>query len=106
MTAHSPTLRSLHLRHSSFSNPSFASPTSQALHLRHLASRPWFVWLLLMDNSTYTEYIELTCTVFILFIHKLLQLSFIFTEFLFGLSEISDLRGSDYRGYTVITEQF
>ena len=29
------------LRHSSFSNPSFASPTSQALHLRHVASRPW-----------------------------------------------------------------
>ena len=27
--AHSPTFRSLHLRHSSFSNPSFASPTSQ-----------------------------------------------------------------------------
>ena len=36
-----PTLLLLHLRHSSFSNPSFASPTSQALHLRHLASRPW-----------------------------------------------------------------
>ena len=31
----------LHLRHSSFSNPSFASPTSQALHLIHLARRPW-----------------------------------------------------------------
>ena len=41
ITAHSPTLPSLHLRHSSFSNPSFASPTSQALHLFHLASRPW-----------------------------------------------------------------
>ena len=53
VTVHSPTLLSLylrynslsklpllHLRHSSFSNPSFASPTSQALHLRHLASRP------------------------------------------------------------------
>ena len=37
--AHSPTLALLHLRHSSFSNPSFASPTSLALHLRHLASR-------------------------------------------------------------------
>ena len=63
--AHSPTFPSLHLRHSSFSNPSvalpmpqlilqpfccfiyitahsptpsFASPTPQALHLRHLAS--------------------------------------------------------------------
>ena len=31
----------LHLRHNSFSNPSFAFPTSQALHLRRLASRPW-----------------------------------------------------------------
>ena len=40
VTDHSPTLPSLYLRHSSFSNPSFASPTSQALHLRHLASRP------------------------------------------------------------------
>ena len=40
VTAHSPTLPFLHLRHSSFSNPSFATPTSQALHLRHLAFRP------------------------------------------------------------------
>ena len=40
VTAHSPALPLLYLRHSSFSNPSFASPTSQALHLRHLASRP------------------------------------------------------------------
>ena len=38
VTVHSPTLPLLHLCHSSFSNPSFASPTSQALHL---ASRPW-----------------------------------------------------------------
>ena len=51
--------------------------------------------------STYTEYIELTFTVFMLFIHKLHYISFLFTEFLFGLSEISDLRGSDYRGYTI-----
>ena len=41
VTAHSPTLPSLYLRHSSLSNPSFAFPTSQALHLRHLASRLW-----------------------------------------------------------------
>ena len=40
VTAHSPSLPLLHLRHGSFSNPSFASPTSRALHLRHLASRP------------------------------------------------------------------
>ena len=40
VTAHSSTLPLLHLRHSSFSNHSFASPTSQALHLRHLANRP------------------------------------------------------------------
>ena len=37
VTAHSPNLPSLYLRHSSFSNPSFASPTSQALHLVHMA---------------------------------------------------------------------
>ena len=37
VTSHSPTLPLLHLRHSSFSNPSFASPTSQALHLIHLS---------------------------------------------------------------------
>ena len=41
VTSHSPTLPLLHLCHSSFSNPSFASPTSQDFHLRHLASRPW-----------------------------------------------------------------
>ena len=53
VTAHSPTLPSLYLRHNSFynpsvasptsrsfSNPSFASHTSQDFHLRHLASRP------------------------------------------------------------------
>ena len=31
VTAHSPTLPSLHLHHSSFSNPSVASPTSQVI---------------------------------------------------------------------------
>ena len=31
VTTHSPTLSSLHLRHSSFSNPSVASPTSQLI---------------------------------------------------------------------------
>ena len=41
VTAHSPTLLLLHLRHNLFSNPYFVSPTSQALHLRHLANRPW-----------------------------------------------------------------
>ena len=40
VTAHSPTLPLLYLRHSSFSNPSLPSPTSQALHLIHLATRP------------------------------------------------------------------
>ena len=33
VTAYSPTLPLLHLRHSSFFNPSFAFPTSQVLHL-------------------------------------------------------------------------
>ena len=41
LTGHSPTISLLHLCHSSFSNPSFASSTSQALHLRHLTSLPW-----------------------------------------------------------------
>ena len=40
VTANSPTFPLLHLRHSSFSNPYFASPTTQVLHLIHLASRP------------------------------------------------------------------
>ena len=39
VTTHSPTLPSLYLCHSSFSNPSFASSTLQALHLIHLASQ-------------------------------------------------------------------
>ena len=55
VTAHSPTLPLLHLRHGSFSNPSFSSPTSQALHLIHLASRrahcPNFPSLHLRHNS-------------------------------------------------------
>ena len=41
VTAHYPTLPLLHLRYSSFFNPSFASPMSQALHLIHLVSCPW-----------------------------------------------------------------
>ena len=47
VTAHSPTFILLHLRNSSFSNPSSASPTLLALHLRHLASRPCGVYSLL-----------------------------------------------------------
>ena len=43
ITTHPPTLPSLYLRHSSFSNPSFASPTSQALHLIHLVSHPYTI---------------------------------------------------------------
>ena len=46
ITAHSPTLLLLHLRYSSFSNPSFASPTSQTLHLIHLANRPWIMHII------------------------------------------------------------
>ena len=54
VTAHSPTLPLLHLRHSSFSNPSFASPTSQDFHLRHLASRPWL-------ESSYPLFDRISC---------------------------------------------
>ena len=55
VTAHSPTLPLLNLRHSSFSNPSFASPTSQALHLIHLASRSCFLIAILpsVERSFY-----------------------------------------------------
>ena len=35
VTPHSPTLLLLHLRHTSFSNPCFASPMSQTLYLIH-----------------------------------------------------------------------
>ena len=38
VTTHFPTLPLLHLRHSSFSNPSFASPTPQAFHLHEQSS--------------------------------------------------------------------
>ena len=54
VTTHSPTLPSLCSRHSSFSNPSFASPTSQALHLIHLASRPCLGHL--RDNTNIKDY--------------------------------------------------
>ena len=47
ITAHSPTLPLVHLRHNSFSNRSFASPTSQDLHLLHLVSRPSFLEFIL-----------------------------------------------------------
>ena len=40
VTSHSPILPLLHLRHSSFSNPSFPSPTSQALHLMSPGETP------------------------------------------------------------------
>ena len=57
VTAHSPTLPLLHIRHSSFSNASFAPSTSQAVHLRHLASDPWLVtrWKT-MKNLSYLKF--------------------------------------------------
>ena len=51
VTTHSPTLPLLPLRHSSFSNPSFASPTSQALHLRQLANRPYISTLVTKSSQ-------------------------------------------------------
>ena len=45
--ARSPTFSSLQLRHSSFSNPFFASPTSQTLHLIHLAPSDFHLLLYL-----------------------------------------------------------
>ena len=57
--AHSPTLPLLHLRHSSFSNPFFASPTSQAQlilqpfgHFTYVTTHsPTLPTLYLRDNS-------------------------------------------------------
>ena len=46
--AHAPIFPLLHLRHSSFSNPSFASPTSQALHLTSPGEPP-------MSNRTFEQ---------------------------------------------------
>ena len=57
VTAHSPTLTLLHLRHSLFPNPSFASPTSQALHLIHLPSRPWPI--VLYGSETWTLNVDI-----------------------------------------------
>ena len=51
VTVHSPTLPLLHLRHSSYSNPSFASPTSQPLHLMSRAHSPTIPSLHLRQNS-------------------------------------------------------
>ena len=54
VTAHSPTLLSLYLRHSSLSNLSFASPMSHRIFTyHHLASRPW--WLASPVRSTCAE---------------------------------------------------
>ena len=50
----------LQLRHSSFSNPFFASPTSQALHLIHVASRPCRILTRIESISVLT----LSCVVF------------------------------------------
>ena len=84
VTAHSPTLPLLHLRHSSFSNPYVASPTSQLIlqsffRFSYLTGssftspgEPPMVCLAVVNGfSTYREYIDLTCTVLMLFIHKL-----------------------------------
>ena len=51
VTAHSPTLPLPNLRHSSFSNTSFASPTSQDFHLRHRAHSPSFLSFHLRHSS-------------------------------------------------------
>ena len=84
VTAHSPTVPLLYLCHNSFSNPSVASPTSQLIlqpffcfsyitgsSLTSPGEVPMVCLAVVNGYSTYTEYIELTCTVFMLFIHKL-----------------------------------
>ena len=63
VTAHSPAFPLLHLRHSSFSNASFASLTSEALHLIHLASRPClkqFDYLTWLHSQGYRDHNRMT----------------------------------------------
>ena len=68
---HSVTFPPLHLRQSSFYNPSVASPTSQALHLCHLASCPcvWQAAHLLKTcpathHSSFSEMAPILCQIF------------------------------------------
>ena len=56
VTAHSPSLPLFYLRHSSFSNPSFASPASQALLLRHLASRTYSLIRPIFLSSVWADF--------------------------------------------------
>ena len=65
ITCHSPTLLLLHVRHSSFSNSSFAFPTSQALHLHHLVSHPCFCPM------------SLTCMVLVLILQPFCHFTYI-----------------------------
>ena len=53
------TLPLLHLRHSSFSNPSFASPTSQVLHLIHLVSRPCYEEINIKMDTVHNNHMKL-----------------------------------------------
>ena len=82
--AHSPTFPLLHLHHSSFSNPSVASPMSQLIlqsffRFSYITAssltspgKPPMVCLAVVNGYfVYTEYIDLTCIVFMLFTHKL-----------------------------------
>ena len=57
----------LHLRYSSFFNPSFAYPAPQALHLIHVASRPWTVLLISLSVG---EGIKLWITDIVFWPHK------------------------------------
>ena len=57
-TVHFPTLLLFHLRHGSFSNPSFASPTSQALHLHHRANRPCISTLVTKFSQNIVAYTD------------------------------------------------
>ena len=60
ITAHSPTLSLLHLRHSSFSNPSIASPTSQLIlqpfhHITYITAHSPTLPLLHLRHSSFSN---------------------------------------------------
>ena len=73
VTAHSPSLPLLHLRHNSLSNPSFASPTAQVLRLRHLASRPCCFRYLKIYSVQYGSFYENEC--FVAFMKTVLSMT-------------------------------
>ena len=104
ITAHSPTLLLLHLRHSSFSNPSFASPTSQALHLIRLASRPCGSTNLYGDRHGFEVYFFLFTHVY--YINTIWLVFCVSTDFLTFTTSAPDLNNAHFYIFLHTTPHF